>query len=101
MSDRIVSYVRWGGKSASGEAQFALGYGLRPIPTKHGPRRALFDIAFGYASGFPTSAIAYYVLTRSLNSRIERWAMKREGVVFVGKYAVGRVIRSADTETER
>ena len=39
----------------------------------------MFDVAYGHVNGFPASAIAYYVLTRSLHWRLLRWAMRREG----------------------
>lgn len=35
----------------------------------HGPRRFLWDLAFGYVNGFPMKDIAYYLLTRVLRPR--------------------------------
>lgn len=84
-------YVGWGGKTATVTTNLNLGRGsFRDLP-QYGIRRALWDIAFGYVSGFPKRAILYYVLTRSLNRRISRWAMRREGIQFVGGLPVGRV----------
>lgn len=79
MTDEQVPYVTWGGGRASAPATIDLGVSTREFPTKRGLRMALFDAAYGYVNGFPASAIAYYILTRSLHWRIARWAMLREG----------------------
>lgn len=38
-----------------------LGYGIpRNPPTSWGPRQALFDLAFGYVSGFPITDVLVF-----------------------------------------
>lgn len=46
-----------------------LGRGCFRTPD-YGIRRALWDAAFGYVSGFRKRDIIYYLLTRSLSPRI-------------------------------
>jgi len=84
------SYLGWGGKTLDVTTNIKLGRGWnRGIP-RYGLRRVVWDVAFGYVSGFKGSAILYYVLTRSLNRRLSVWAMKREGIEFRDGRAVAR-----------
>lgn len=90
---RASEYVGWGGKPESVIPNLKLGVGsTRDLPG-YGLRRAVWDAAFGYVSGFRKRAILYYLLTRSLNHRLSIWAMKREGVEFRDGVAVGKVVR--------
>lgn len=76
---RILNYVGWGGRREQAVAEVDLGFGIKRKPTApYGLRRAAYDLAFGYVNGFKPSAIAYYVLTRSLSQRIWHYAYFRE-----------------------
>lgn len=48
-------------------------------PDAKGLRRAAWDAAFGYVSGFRKRDIAYWVLTRSLSQRVYRRVAALEG----------------------
>lgn len=85
---RRIHYVGWGGRDESRPVTMHLGYGTRTKLPSYGVRRAAFDAAFGYVNGFPFSAIAYFILTRSLNRRLSKWAMQREGIQFIGDLPV-------------
>jgi hypothetical protein len=74
-----ITYVGWGGRLASVQADQPLGHGSRRGYPLYGFRKALWDACFGFINGFTLRAIAYYVLTRSLNKRLHLWAMRREG----------------------
>lgn len=78
MSAPTMNYVAWGGKTASIPAPFELGIAAAPPAQRYGPRRALWDAAYGYVNGFPASAIAYYLLTRSISRRVWVWAFHWE-----------------------
>lgn len=86
-------YVGWGGTTESVTPDIMLGVGsTRGLP-QYGIRRAIWDAAFGYVSGFRKRAIVYYLLTRSLNRRLSQWAMEREGIEFRDGLAVGKVVK--------
>jgi hypothetical protein len=81
-----VTYLGWGGKTASVPDDFDLGRGhYRNVPA-YGIRRAIWDAAFGYVNGFPKRAILYYVMTRSLSRFVAEVAMRREGVELAGRF---------------
>lgn len=74
-----ITYVGWGGVTRTVAANFQLGVGVyRPELDSSGIRRAVWDAAFGYLSGFRKRDIAYFILTRSLSRRVCRWALARE-----------------------
>lgn len=100
MSDLMseMQYIGWGGKTRYGVADIELGQGISRGLPDYGPRRMLWDAAFGYVNGFGKRDILYYILTRSMNPRIERWAMKREGVQFD---AEGHALASLERWIER
>lgn len=80
-----TGYIGWGGKYLWVQADQPLGNGsMRGFP-EYGIRRAGWDACFGFVNGFRLSAIAYYVVTRSLSKRFCRWAMEREGVEFTAE----------------
>ncbi len=68
--DDLVQHVGWGGTTRTVHTEMDLGRGVWRTPD-YGIRRALWDAAFGYVSGFRKRDILYYVLTRSLSSRVE------------------------------
>lgn len=76
-----VPYIEPGGQVGRLRSTGDLGITASPriAMRTYGPRQAVWDIAFGYVSGFPAGAIAYFVLTRSLSERLSRWAIRREG----------------------
>lgn len=59
-----ITFVGVGGGTASMStaAPVHLGFGFRP--SRRGS--LVWDLAFGYVSGFPVSAIAWFILTRTL-----------------------------------
>lgn len=87
---KTLHFVGWGGKSMAVPAVWDLGITAFPLDgARRGIRRAVFDIAYGYVNGFPPSAVAWYVLTRSLPPHwlyrrisqweISRWETRRDG----------------------
>lgn len=78
--DRFVSHVGIGGTTRIVETHMDLGRGVWRTP-EHGLRRAIWDAAFGYVSGFRKRDIAYYVITRSLSERLSdrviEWERRR------------------------
>jgi hypothetical protein len=72
-----VQYVAWGGTTRTLTTTIDLGRGVHRTPD-YGIRRAIWDAAFGYVSGFRKRDIAYYLLTRSISRRIERRTIARE-----------------------
>lgn len=78
-----TTYVGAGGTIREIATPFDLGYGVMRASKRYGIRRAVWDIAYGYVSGFRKRDIAYFVLTRSLSGRVSRRVMQREGVAFV------------------
>lgn len=89
-SDCFEEFERWtnrvepmgckgiGGTNRTVETNMELGRGGRPNISNRGLRRAAFDAAFGYVSGFRKRDIAYWVLTRSLSMRVYRQVLKVE-----------------------
>lgn len=69
IDDGPIDYVGFAGKDRSVTPSMDLGRGGRPTPD-WGLRRAVFDAAFGYVSGFRKRDILYYLATRSLSPRI-------------------------------
>lgn len=87
---RPTGYVGWWGRDEWVMPNLSLGLGsTRGLP-QFGLRRAVWDAAFGYVSGFRKRAILYYLLTRSLNRRLSQWAMEREGIIFQDGIATTR-----------
>lgn len=79
MNPAEQNYVGWNGRKETVTTDMNLGRGsTRGLP-QHGLRRALWDASYGYINGFKPSAILYFVLTRSLNARVQRYALQREG----------------------
>lgn len=72
-----VHHIGWGGKTRVVKADMNMGVGVFRTPP-YGIRRAIWDAAFGYVSGFRKRDILYYVLTRSLSKRIEAAVIQRE-----------------------
>lgn len=72
----IIRHVGWGGRVAKVQTDMQLGRGRRRAPD-YGLRRAVWDAAFGYVSGFRVRDIAYFVLTRSLSERVNYWFVSR------------------------
>tara|TARA_R100000365_G_C2747226_1_gene76958 strand:- start:4294 stop:4677 length:384 start_codon:yes stop_codon:yes gene_type:complete len=79
-----VQHVGWFGRTRTVQATLPLGLGVDRAP-EYGIHRALFDIAYGYVSGFRLRDIAYYIATRSLSRRIchavIRWEQRRHQVL--------------------
>lgn len=78
--EREMSWLGAGGATRTAPAVLDLGWttGANFPRRKYGIRRALWDIAFGYVSGFPLRDIAYFVRTRSLSGRARHTAFRRE-----------------------
>lgn len=73
----VLHCVGWGGKRIEMPADFVMGVGrMRKYP-KRGIRRAAFDIAYGYASGFRKRDILYYVITHCFSDRLSRMHLDR------------------------
>lgn len=72
VAEEIIPCVAFGGRTRMVRTDMDLGRGRFRTP-EHGLRRAVWDIAHGYVSGFRKRDIAYYVLTRSF-ARIARSA---------------------------
>lgn len=72
-----VQHIGWGGKLRTVTANMDMGVGVFRTPP-YGLRRAIWDAAFGYVSGFRKRDILYYILTRSLSERVETIIMQRE-----------------------
>jgi hypothetical protein len=72
-----VNYLGWGGTHRTVTADMDLGVGVFRT-AQYGLRRAIWDAAFGYVSGFRKRDIAYYIVTRSLSERIANRVMARE-----------------------
>jgi len=90
MPEQVVTYLSWRGKTKTVLTDLEMGRGsFRNLPP-FGLRRAVWDAAFGYISGFPKRDILYYILTRSLNKRISHRIMAREGIEFIDGVAVAR-----------
>ena len=94
-----VTFVRWGGVTGYLKTDFNMGRGRRRNGKRYGFRRAVWDAAFGYVSGFPKRDILYFVLTRSLSCKVCEFTLRREGVQFDHGLPVSRVIRPV-TPTE-
>lgn len=93
MSRNESSYVGWGGKTATVITDMSMGRGsTRGLP-QYGLRRAVWDAAYGYVSGFRKRAILYYLITRSLNRGFSQWCMEREGIEFRDGVPVVRISR--------
>lgn len=79
--DGTMTYVGVGGHIRKINVDFELGQGCWRVANEYGIRRAIWDIAFGYVSGFRKRDIAYYVLTRSLSrivcESVIEWEAKR------------------------
>lgn len=75
-----VDHIGIFGKTRTIRAEVELGYGTWRTPM-FGLRRAVWDAAFGYVSGFRKRDILYYVITRSLSPKVsevvEEWEMSR------------------------
>lgn len=91
-----IAHVGWGGKTITVESDLNMGRGsFRNVPA-YGLRKAIWDAAFGYISGFSIRSITYYVLTRSLSPRIWHYAFFREvrlGYIKSAKRCGGRMDR--------
>lgn len=76
-----VDHIGIFGKTRTIRADVELGYGTWRTPD-YGIRRAIWDAAFGYVSGFRKRDIAYYVITRSLSrsfcEAVMAWERRRE-----------------------
>lgn len=75
--DEVIDYVGWGGTTRQVVTDCELGRGVRRAPA-YGLRRAVYDAAFGWVSGFRLRDIAYFILTRSLSERVRNWTLDRE-----------------------
>lgn len=75
---RVMHHVGFGGRTAEVLTDFDLGLGRWRVKAEHGLRRAVWDAAYGYVSGFSLPAITYYVVTRSLSARICRRVLRWE-----------------------
>lgn len=95
MTGTNIHCVGWGGKTRTLTADFTLGEAHHRPMGDYGLRRALWDIAFGYVSGFRILDIAWFVLTRSLHPRITELALRREGIEVTNGIPVA-VIEYAD-----
>lgn len=77
----VIQYVGFGGTIRSVTTDMKLGRGVWRTP-EYGLRRAVWDAAHGYVSGFRIRDIAYYLVTRSFSERIaERviaWEQSKE-----------------------
>ena len=73
-----LHYVGFGGRDATvSGSRVNLGVGVR-----RSRRGWLWHFCFGYVSGFPVSAIFYYLLTRHTTKRMAHWYWKREHEAF-------------------
>jgi hypothetical protein len=75
----FIHCVGWGGTTRKVLATFQLGSGRKRCTKRYGIRRAIWDAAFGYVSGFRKRDILYFVLTRSLSRQVWAFVAKREG----------------------
>lgn len=80
LGETTVDYVGFGGGTRTVETEMSLGRGVWRTP-EYGLRRAVWDAAFGYVSGFRKRDIVYYVVTRSfsawLGDRVIAWEQRR------------------------
>jgi hypothetical protein len=65
-----MTYVGFGGRTRTIQTDFYLGRGVFRVERHRGLRRAIWDAAYGYVSGFRKRDIAYYLVTRSLSFRV-------------------------------
>lgn len=65
-----IHYVGWGGVTRAVEADFRLGTGASRNMKQYGIRRAIWDAAYGYVSGFRVRDIVYFIITRSLSHAV-------------------------------
>lgn len=65
-----VEYIGIGGTIRSVKTDMDLGVGTRRGENQFDIRRAIWDAAFGYVSGFRKRDIIYYIVTRSLSRRL-------------------------------
>lgn len=75
---QLITYIGLGGRTESVIADFDLGIGRFRPTHEYGIRRAIWDAAHGYVSGFRKRDIAYYLLTRSLSAHIWRATIRYE-----------------------
>jgi len=97
---KSITYVGWGGKPAHVPADFNLGHGHYRGAPAYGLRRAVWDAAFGYVSGFRKRAIVYYVITRSFSRVVCEIAMRLEGVEFSGRFGSVPLARRVPMEDD-
>lgn len=71
-----VTYIGLGGTWRAVHTEMELGRGVWRTPM-YGLRRAIWDAAFGYVSGFRKRDILYFVLTRSLSRRFAAWVIDK------------------------
>jgi hypothetical protein len=75
-----IRHVGIGGRARVIDADMELGVGVWRTE-REGFRRALWDAAYGYVSGFRGRDIAYFVVTRSFSRRlfyrVVRWERSR------------------------
>jgi len=90
-TNQPIDYLSWHGVTKTlPSTDMDMGRGsFRNLP-QYGLRRAIWDAAFGYVSGFPKRDIVYYILTRSLSKSLSVYAMKREGITFIDGVPVAR-----------
>lgn len=73
----VLHSVGWGGKYVSMPADVILGVGrMRNVP-RRGFRLAVWDVAFGYVSGFRKRDILWYVIQCSFSSRLAKRHSRR------------------------
>lgn len=70
-----VAYLGFGGVDREVETDMDLGRGRWRTPD-YGLRRAVWDAAHGYVSGFRKRDIAYFILTRSLSPRVSGFVIR-------------------------
>jgi hypothetical protein len=88
--DETMTYIGWGGTLRTVRCDMDLGIGvMRHDLSKPSIGSVMFDIAYGYVSGFRKRDILYYVVTRSLSRRLCKWAVAREQRGSGPKYSGG------------
>jgi hypothetical protein len=76
-----VHYVGFGGSQGTVTGKrVRLGVGVEPKK-----RSWLWHFSFGYVSGFPVSAIVYYLLTRHTTAGMKHWSWLRERDDFIAR----------------
>ena len=88
--DEPLQFVAWGGKTGTIRADMSLGIAGRRKFKPYTLRAFVWHAAFGYVSGFPLSAIAYYLMTQQISEPVTRhfWKRTHPGRDYADAYVV-------------